>query len=311
MNRSLATRLLVCAILVPFGTEAFAQHRILGATGQPASEVPGLAALDVEEHLDEPLPLDLEFTDHEGKQVHLRDYFDGVRPVMLTFAYHSCPSMCSLVLDAASQTAKQLADEMNLRMGVDYQMLTISIDPRDTPASASAKRTEMLGKYGHADGDWDFLVGTEEAIEAATDAAGFGFFYNPRQEQYAHAAASMFLTPNGKFARYLYGLRFPPNDARFALLEAMEGRSIGTVNRLLLFCYVYDPNQSEYVLVAWNVMKIGGGLTALLLFAFLFTLWRRERRRGGIRAIPPTGDSDRTSDRPEPLAGRAPQVQSS
>lgn len=283
-----ASMMTVCvALLGSFGAgQAGAQHRILGATGEPASSVPGVNALDVQEHLGQPIPTDLEFTDHEGRAVKLSDYFTGERPVMLTFAYHSCASMCSLVLDAAAQTAEQLR-ELGMEMGEDYTMLTISIDPRDTPRTASQKRDQMLAKSGGA--QWDFLVGEEDAIEAATDAAGFGFFYDPRQEQYAHAAVAMFLTPDGKFARYLYGLRFPPNDARLAILEASEGRSISTMNRLLLFCYSYDPNQSEYVLVAENVMKIGGGLTALLLGGFLFTLWRRERRRGGV--IRPTSSA--------------------
>ncbi|MEO0326618.1 MAG: hypothetical protein AAF447_26970, partial [Myxococcota bacterium] len=155
------------------------------------------------------------------------------------------------------------------------------IDPEDTVERAAAKRREMLAAYGRdeAEEGWHFLVGDRDAITDATEAAGYRYFYNQNQQQYMHPAAIMFMTPEGRFARYLYGIYFEPEDARFALLEASEGRSITTTERFLLYCYAYDPDANAYTLVAMRVMKAGGALTILVLGGFLTLLWRRDRRR--------------------------------
>ncbi|MAQ15362.1 MAG: hypothetical protein CMN30_11285 [Sandaracinus sp.] len=239
-------------------------------------EVPGLDRVGVDEHLDEELPLDTEFTDSEGRTVRLGDLFDGERPVMLTFSYHSCPTLCSMVLDATVNAAK----EQDWTIGDEFVAVNISIDPRDTPAKAAEKQREILEKYGRdVGGEWHFLVGDEEASAAVARAAGFRYFYDERVQQYAHPATLMLLTPQGKMARYLYGLRFEPNDVKFGLLEAADGKSISTTEQILLYCYTYDPNEQSYVPVAMNIMKLGGVLTVLILGAFLIILWRRERRR--------------------------------
>ena len=270
------------SLLIPtlslLAVSASAQPRFTGGVEETSRPVPGLDRIGVDERLDQQMPLDVPFRDHTGRAVTLRDYVDGERPVFLTFAYHSCPSLCSLVLDATERAAAG----QEWTPGVEYQMVTISIDPRDTPEKAAEKRAESLAEIGRPDADWAFLVGTEESIARVTTAAGYRFFYEERQQQYAHPAAAMFLTPQGKMARYLYGLRFEHNDVKLALLEASQGRSISTGERILLYCYTYDQDAQGYVMVAWNVMKIGGGLSALALGAFLFVLWRREKRRGGL-----------------------------
>lgn len=279
-----------------------AQYQQVLPNGTPTYEVPGLENVDVEEHLDEAIPLDVEFTDHEGRKVTLRDYFDGERPVVLTFAYHTCPTLCSLVLDA---TRRGLTTQ-DWTAGQEYQVVTISIDPEETVEAAATKRDETIAAYRAGEGavltefengengealardavvtergdvEWHFLVGSEESIEAVTSATGYSYFYDEFRKQYAHPAAVMFLTPDGKLARYLYGLRLEHNDVRLALLEASEGRSISTGERFLLYCYAYDGEQSGYVLVAMNIMKIGGALTVLIVGAFLIFFWRRERKR--------------------------------
>lgn len=259
-------------------------------TAEPTREVPGLDRVGVDEHLDESLPLDAEFTTSEGRKVRLGDYFDGERPVLITFSYHSCPTLCSMVLDATVNSAK----EQDWTIGDEYVAVNISIDPRDTPAKAAEKQREILGKYGRdTGGEWHFLVGDEEAITQVTHAAGFRYFYDERIGQYAHPAALMIATPEGQMARYLYGLRFEPGDLRFGLLEAADGNSISTTEQILLYCYTYDPNEQSYVPVAMNIMKLGGVLTVLLLGGFLTLLWRRERRRASDErakrgAMPPT-----------------------
>ncbi len=271
MRFSLPLLILLLAGLVP-GVQA---QRF--QTAEPSREVPGLDRVGVDEHLDESLPLDAEFTTSEGRKVRLGDFFDGERPVLITFSYHSCPTLCSMVLDATVNSAK----EQDWTIGDEYVAVNISIDPRDTPAKAAEKQREILRKYGRdAGGEWHFLVtDDEEAITRVTHAAGFRYFFDERVDQYAHPAALMIATPEGQMARYLYGLRFEPGDLRFGLLEAADGNSISTTEQILLYCYTYDPNEQSYVPVAMNIMKLGGVLTVLLLGGFLTLLWRRERRR--------------------------------
>lgn len=230
----------------------------------------------VDEKLERQLPLDLGFRDHTGRRVTLRQYFDGERPVLLTFAYYRCPVLCSMVLNATANGAKAIP----WTAGDEYDIVTISIDPTDTPESAAEKRAEILRTYGKGDGTgWHFLVGDEVAIRRATEAAGFHYAYDERQREYAHPAVMMLLTPSGRFARYLYGLAFEPSDIRLGLLEASQGRSISTVERVLIYCYRFDEAKGGYAVVANRIMQIGGSATALILGAFLFVLWRRELRR--------------------------------
>ena len=248
----------------------------LPQTATPSREVPGLDRVRVDEKLENRLPLDTELTTSEGRTVRLGDFFDGERPVLLTFSYHSCPTLCSMVLDATVESAKA----QDWTIGDEYVAVNISIDHRDTPAKAAEKQREILEKYGRdVGGEWHFLVGEEDDVKAVADATGFRYFFDGRVDQYAHPAALMLVTPEGNMARYLYGLRFDPNDLRFGLLEAAKGNSISTTEQILLYCYTYDPDEQSYVPVAMNIMKLGGLLTMLLLGGFLFILWRRERRR--------------------------------
>lgn len=257
----------------------YAQYARPEATGpSPTGELPGLSRIGVDEHLDAQLPLDLEFRDEQGRAVHLRDYFDGQRPVLLNFAYYSCPMLCSFVLDGMANSIR----DVDWTAGQQYEVVTISIDPHDTPERALAKRQEMMAKYGRegAQGGWHFLTGEPEAIEAATRAVGFRYFYNQHLEQYAHPAVVLAMTPQGHIARYLYGIQYGANDVRLSLLEASEGHTLSTTERIILYCYHYDPGSHQYSMVAVNVMKVGGLLTMLGLGAFFAViLWRSRKRR--------------------------------
>lgn len=280
--RRAITLLVLAPAFVAVGAEA---QRFPDRHGpQPVRDVPGLDEIVVDEKLDTKVPMDLAFVDHNGKQVRLRDYFDGKRPVLLSFAYHTCPTLCSMVLDATTRGIS----ETKWTAGVEYQVVTISIDPKDTPESAAKKRAEVLAQYGRPEGEkgWHFLVGDEKAIEAITAAVGYGYFYNERTQQYGHPAAIVFLTPQGMVARYLYGLNFNPTDIRLALLEASEGRSISTAEQIILYCYAYDPAANSYALIAVRVMQLGGAVTLLTLCGFLVLFWRRERRRGRSGSVP-------------------------
>lgn len=275
---------------------------------QIAQTPPELAHVGVTEHLDRPLPLDAAFRDHTGKAVKLGDYFDGRRPVVLTFAYHSCPVLCSMVLNAEAQGLKSV----DWLLGHDYQAVTISVDPNESLEKTAHKRRSILTEYsrlqvlgGQADafgGAWPFLVGDAKALGAVEAATGFEAQYDADQKQWAHPSVVMVVTPDGKMARYLYGIEFAPNDLRLALLEASKGRSISTVEQLILYCYHYDPKGGKYVLVARRVMQVGGGAVAAVLFGILAMLWARELRRprsgntelsgnGGTPAIRERADS--------------------
>jgi protein SCO1/2 len=233
-----------------------------------------LEGVDVSERLDRPLPRDAQFRDHTGKLVRLGDYFDGKRPVALTLAYHSCKVVCSMVLGAKVEALKQQA----WTLGEQFRAVTISIDPRDTPAIAAKKRRQMLALYGRKAEAWDFLVGDQANIAKVAQAVGFKYRYDERQDQYAHPALLMLTKPNGELARYLYGLEFNPQDVRLGLLEAAQGKSISTLEKVVLYCYMYDPIGARYVVVARNVMKLGGAITVVLLGMFLLVMWRREAR---------------------------------
>jgi protein SCO1/2 len=246
-----------------------------------------LKGVDIIEHLGSPLPRDATFRDSDGKPVKLGDYFDGKRPTLFVFAYHTCPMLCSLVLDA---TVRSL-NEVSWTVGDQFDVVSVSIDPKDTPETATKKRAQVIGNYPRANGDtkgWHFLVGEEDQIRKVTDAVGFKYNYDAQQKQYAHPAAIYLLSPEGTLERYLYGIQFPPGDVRLGLLEASEGRSISTTDRVLLFCYHYDPQGKRYSLVAMNVMRLGGGVTLVLLGSLLAVMWLRERRKRRLdRAAPP------------------------
>jgi protein SCO1/2 len=269
---------LMVGLLAELGPSTFAQPAIMPAD---------LEGVDVTEHLNGQLPRDATFRDHTGKQVKLGDFFDGKRPVVLTLAYHTCKVVCSMVLGATVDSLK--AQEWTL--GKEYRALTISIDPRDTPEAAAKKRRQMMGLYGRdgVQGGWDFLVGDMDNIAKVARAVGFKFRYDERNDQYAHPAALMMLKPNGQMARYLYGYTFAVKDVRLGLLEASQGRSISTVEKVILYCYMYDPIGAKYVVVAQNVVKLGGFVTMVVLFIFLGVMWRREFK-ARFRGLNPAKD---------------------
>ena len=249
------------------------------AQAQVAGMPPELAHVGVSEHLDAPLPLETRFRDHTGKSVKLGDYYDGKRPVMLTFAYHSCPVLCSMVLNAASTGLRGIG----WSVGKEFDVVTISIDPEESLEKTAAKRASILHEYGasrgHDGNGWHFLVGDKASIAAVATAAGFEYQYDADQKQWGHPSVVMVTKPDGRMARYLYGLEFPSNDLKIGLLEASEGRSISTLEQLILYCYHYDPKGGKYVLVARRVMQVGGGAVAVLLFGFLGLFWGRELRK--------------------------------
>jgi protein SCO1 len=262
------------------------------ASAQVAGTPPELERVGVTEHLDGPLPLDTPFRDHTGAPVTLGKYFDGKRPVVLQFAYHTCPVVCGMITNNLAAGLKGVP----WTIGKEFEVVTISIDPNESLEKSSAKRTSILNEYGRElttrNGGWHFLSGDIAAIEAVTKAAGFEYEYDERQKQWGHPSVVFIVKPNGHMARYLYGLEFPFADLRLGLLEASEGRHITTVEQIILYCYHYDPQGGKYVLVAQRVMQVGGVIITAALMSFLGLFWSRElakKRKGKAPSDPDNG----------------------
>jgi protein SCO1/2 len=285
----------LCAV----GGDAHAQAWQKEREGMPNTPAPELSGVALVEHLGDTLPRDAAFRDTEGKAVTLGQFFDGKRPTLLVFAYHTCPMLCSLVLDA---TVRSLND-VEWTVGREFDVVSISIDPHDTPETATRKRASVVESYSRSKGSasgWHFLTGDETNIRKVTDAIGFQFRYDERQKQYAHPAAIYLLTPEARIARYLYGIQFDPKDVRLGLLEAAQGHSVSTTERILLYCYHYDPQVGRYSMVAMNVMRLGGVVTLGALGSFLTIMWARERRRSKKR--PANNATNLTTTRESPTS---------
>lgn len=254
-----------------------------------------LVGVDVDEHLEQKLPLDLEFTDETGKAVKLGDYFTGDVPVIVTLNYSNCPMLCSMQLTGLTEALKQI----EWTVGEQFRIVTISIDPKETPETAARTEKRYVGMYGRPEsaGGWAFLTGSEANIKAAAAAIGFKYNYNEVRDEYAHPAAFVVTTPDGRIARYLYGIEYHPKTVRLSLAESGEGKIGSTIDRLILYCFHYDETEGRYAPVARNIMTLGGGLTVLVLGGVLGSFWLAERRRkrkgtGTGGDAPGNGDSE-------------------
>jgi protein SCO1/2 len=244
--------------------------------GTPASTIPApLREIGFDQKIDERLPLDVELKDEQGRQVRLGEYF-GTRPVVLAFVYYDCPMLCTQVLSAMTATFGVLA----LDPGKDFEIVVVSFDPRETPALAAEKKALYIDRFGRpgTESGWHFLTGTEASVKRITGAAGFRYAWDEKTGQFAHPAGVIVTTPDGRLARYLFGLEYGPRDLRFALIEASEGRVGTAVDSLLLYCYHYDPMTGRYGLVVMRVLRLAGAATVLLLGTFIAVMVRRERR---------------------------------
>jgi protein SCO1/2 len=237
--------------------------------------------VDIVESLNEPVPAEATFTDAEGRKVRLGDLLGGEKPVLLTLVYYQCPTLCSLVLGGLNKAVRN----SGLDLGQDYRAVTISIDPRETAEMARDRQRGHLQALGAPDraADWAFLVGEEPEVKKVAGAVGFKYRYDAASRQYAHAAAVVVLTPEGRVSRYLYGFEFPPRDVKFALLEAAGGRIGTSLDRVVLTCFKYDPNTRRYELYIFGFIRGGALLVFSALAAALAVLWRREHKRGTIR----------------------------
>ena len=282
-------------------SSSFTVHAALAAlllalsAGQQASALPGggkvpksiidaqsdappqVRGVDVEEHIGELAPLEAQFTDASGKPVRLRDVLPRTRPVLLTLVYYNCPLLCNLVINEQIRTMR----ELGLELGKDYEAVTVSIDPKDTPAQSHERRRKHLQSMGLPEtAPWHFLTGTEENIHQLADTVGFKYAYDTGTQQYVHPAVLMVLTPEGALSRYLYGTSFPAKDMKLALLEAAGGRVGTSFDRIVLTCFKYDTATRRYGFYIFGFLRIGALMVFGALASMLAYYWRRELKKG-------------------------------
>jgi protein SCO1 len=246
------------------------------------SQLPeGLRNVGIDQRLNEQLPLDIEFRNEEGRLVTLGEFFHD-KPVVLSLVYHECPMLCNEVLEGMLRAFRVLRFDV----GKEFQVLTVSFNPREDAALARSAKESYLRRYkreGAAQG-WHFLTGDQTSIDRITKAVGFRYRYDAQKNQYAHAGGIMVLTPEGRLSRYFYGIEFAPKDLRLGLVEASENKIGSIVDQVLLFCYHYDPVTGKYGLVILTTMRIAGVLFVLGLGAYVFVMLRRERAfHGNVR----------------------------
>ncbi|MBI3653487.1 MAG: cytochrome c oxidase subunit II [Acidobacteria bacterium] len=269
----------------------FAQFKEPGKIAVRENNVPAtLKDIGIEQRLDQQLPLDLKFVDEYGKAVQLKDYF-GQKPVVLAIVYYTCPMLCNQVLNGAAGALKSLS----FNIGDEFDVVTVSFDPKDTPETAFAKKQAYLDHYDRkgparklADQGWHFLTGDEASIKALCEAAGFKYRWDEATSQYIHASGIMVVTPQGRMSRYLYGIEYAPKDLKYSLIEASQNKIGSPVDQLYLFCFHYDPVTGKYGPVIMNFIRLGGLVTFLGLALLVFVMRRRRVAREKVAEPKPT-----------------------
>jgi protein SCO1 len=272
---------LAAMLLITFALPAVAQM------ADPSSDrlPPQLGYVAIEQRLDQQVPLQLPFRDETGKTVFLGNYFQPGKPVLLSLVYFNCNMLCSQVLTEIAHSLNRLKFDA----GKQFEVVTVSFDPRETPQMASEAKSKYLAMYGRsgAERGWHFLTGDPSSIGALTDAVGFHYRWDEQTKQFAHATGIMLLTPEGHVAQYYYGARYFPSDLRLGLIQASHDR-IGTLaDQIVLYCYHYDPRTGRYGAIVFRVIQVSGGFTLLILgslLAFLFWTDPNRRRRASSRA---------------------------
>lgn len=273
----LAAAALVLAVAVPASAMPGAGKTPRAILEAQQDLPPPIQGVDVQEQLGELVPMDTRFLDASGREVRLGDVVPKARPTLLTLVYYNCPMLCNLVLNAQVQSMK----ELGLELGKDYEAVTVSIDPDDTPAQSLERRRRHLQSMGKPEtAPWHFLTGTDAEIRRLADALGFKYTYDESTKQYAHAAVVHVLTPEGSISRYLYGTTFPPSDMKLALLEAANGRVGTSFDQIILSCFKYDTASRRYGFYIFGFIRLGGIAVFCALATMLIYFWRRELKKG-------------------------------
>jgi protein SCO1 len=267
----------------------------IGEMPQRADETPAeLEGVGVTERLGDRLPTDLTFRTHEGKTVTLGQVLAHDKPTILTFNYSDCPMLCSVQLNGLVDTLR----EMEWTLGQQYDVLTVSIDPKEQPDRAELTRERYLGQYKRepAAGAWNFLVGDEVSVRRLADSVGFGYRLNPENGEWLHTAALILLSGDETISRYLYGIQYSPKTTQLSLTEASEGKLGSPMDQIVLYCFAYDPNAGTYTPVVANIMRLGGAVTVVLLGGFVLATVLRSRRKKRTDSSPPELDDHSIDD---------------
>jgi protein SCO1 len=251
---------------------------------QPAYALQGDAAANTkisifdkvgfDQRLNQQIPLDLTFLDENGQPVQLKQYF-GSKPVILSLVYFQCPMLCSQVMNGMAGAFNGIT---RFSVGRDFNVVTVSFDPRDTPETAAESKKTYLDRYrrpGAAQG-WHFLTGKKEQIDALASAVGFRFAWDPKIQQFAHASGIMLLTPDGRLAQYYYGIEYAPRDIQLGLIQSSQGKIGNVVDKVILYCYEYDPARGKYGAVVFRILRLSALATVLVLGGFMIVMFRRD-----------------------------------
>ncbi len=272
---------IIVLLTIPAATALAQEGGFSGNAGRDRAPLPtqtpaALRDVGIDEKPGAQLPLDTVFTNEQGQKVTLRDCLANGKPALLQLGYFGCPMLCDLV----SQGMLDSMQELDLKIGSDFNVINLSFDPRETKIDAYQKKKGYVQKYardGAAEG-WHFLVGEKESVKAVTDAVGFKYKWVEESQQFSHAAALMVITSDGRLSRYLYGVKFPERTLRLSLVEASQGKIGTTVDRILLLCFHYDSAEGKYTFAAMSLMRLGGVLTLVVMGSLLIRSFRKERR---------------------------------
>ncbi|HET9743896.1 MAG TPA: SCO family protein [Terriglobales bacterium] len=234
-----------------------------------------LQQVGIDQHLNQQLPLNLQFEDEYGKDVKLGDYF-GSKPVILSLVYYRCPMLCTQVLSGIASALNVLTFDA----GKEFNVVTVSIDPRETPDIAFKTKQVYMQRYQRptASQGWHFLTGREDQIEQLAKAVGFRYVYDPKIQQYAHASGIQIVTPDGRMSQYYYGIDYSPRDLRLGLIQASKNHIGTVVDAVVLYCYHYDPETGHYGAITMRILRLSAIVTVLVLGGFIFTMARRDVR---------------------------------
>jgi protein SCO1/2 len=276
LKKALGLALLVIASVV---ASAITQSPIANATdkvGNIAANVMPKAfeGAGITEQLGKNVDLNLVFTDEHGVEKPLREIIDGSKPILLGMVYYGCPNLCNFFMNGVTDVLKK----SKFAPGTEFEMVFISIDPTETPALALEKKGNHLKEYGRpgTEKGWHFLTGKQDSITQISQQVGFGYKWDDETKQWAHSSAGIIITPHGQVARYLYGIMFEEPTLRLSLLEASKDKIGGFMDRIMLFCFKFDPHKNKYSLYAFNIMRASAGLTVLLMALILIPYWRRN-----------------------------------
>lgn len=235
-----------------------------------------IEGVGIDEKLGSYIDLDITFQNDTGEPVQLNKFFTGKKPVILSMVYFSCPSLCNYHLNGLTDSLKQL----ELTVGKDFEIVAVSMDHRENAEVAGPKKSNYLKEYGRPESEsgWHFLTGDKTSIDKLADQIGFKFKWLEVEKEFAHASAATIMTPNGQISRYLHGIQFLPETIKFALLEASDGKIGNVVDKVLMYCFQFDPKKNKYTIYAWRFMQIGGLIMIIILAIFLAPIWLRERR---------------------------------